>query len=276
MARKYTHLLLAERKLIGVLRMGRKNMTEIAAILRRSKSTISHELRRFPHHGNYEASRVHVSYQCIYDWLHHDRKEGGRWRMYLRINRPKRRPLRYRGRPHIPNRIGIEQRPDSVATWQFYGDWEGDTVHGKRNTGALVTVVERKSRFTVVLKLEHKRGRLLNKSLIHRFSSDSHLPLRTLTLDNGTEFTAHEKLSKGLGIQIYFSAPYCAWQRGLNENTNGLLRQYFPRNSDFRQFSSERVAEAEQQLNNKPRKCLGYRTPQEVMAKHLQRVGRCT
>lgn len=315
MARHYVHLTYAERKLIGVLRLQRKSIAEIATILGRSRSTIYRELKRFPHHGNYEASRVDaranrmhrkqrrpykmmvpeiaayvkagleklwspeqiagrlrregrrfsISHQCIYDWLYRDKKSGGTWCRFLRINRRKRRSVR--GRSCIPNRRGIELRPKNVNSRRYFGDWEGDTVLGKLNTGAVVSMVERKSLFTMVGLLKSKNSEKVNAALIRLFSEYPALPRRTLTLDNGTEFSGHEALGKALGLDVYFAAPQAAWQRGLNENTNGLIRQYLPRRSDFRLVTPERVAEIQQSLNNRPRKKLGYRTPMEAMAR---------
>lgn len=216
-----------------------------------------------------ERHRLYISHQCIYQWLYRERKAGGQWYKKLRINRRKRQSLRDYGKTRIVNRVGIEKRPPSVETRRYFGDWEGDTVHGKLNTGSIATVVERKSLFTVLAKVEDLRASSLNAAIIHRFCQNPLLPKRTLTVDNGREFCHHEELTERLNIAVYFAQPHCSWQRGVNENTNGLLRQYFPKRSDFRKITPEMIAEAERSLNNRPRKKLAYRTPCEVMRSFL-------
>lgn len=206
-----------------------------------------------------------VSHQCVYDWLYRDKKEGGSWCAFLRINRRKRYSIR--GRIKLANRVGIDMRPKSVDSRRYFGDWEGDTLQGKLNSGAIATLVERKSLFTVLAHVASKQASILNKAVAQRFSLFPGLPKRTLTLDNGTEFAGHMELAEALGVRVYFAAPQASWQRGLNENTNGLLRQYLPKKTDFSKVSPERIAEIQDLLNNRPRKKLGYRTPAEIMAK---------
>lgn len=159
------------------------------------------------------------------------------------------------------------ERPASVDSRRFVGDWEGDTVVGKLHGGCLATLVERKSRFTVLAKIDTGRAEDFNAAVWERVSRTPWLPFRTLTVDNGPEFTRHVELENKLNSVVYFAEPYCSWQRGTNENTNGLIRQYFPKGTDFKSTDAEKIALVENLLNNRPRKVLGYRTSLEVMAK---------
>lgn len=208
--------------------------------------------------------RYRVCFRSIYTWLYKDKLAGGTFCKYLRINRRKRYTVRCRSK--IPGRVGIEERPKVVNSRRRYGDWEGDTAQGKVNTGCLVTIVERKSRFTLLALLDGKYSETLNREVIRRFSEYPSLPRATLTLDNGTEFTGHRQLHEALGLDIYFANPQASYQRGLNENTNGLIRQYLAKGIDFRTVTKEQIAFIQNAINNRPRKALGYRTPTEVMA----------
>ena len=216
---------------------------------------------------------MRISRQSIYAWLHKDKKAGGKWYLQLRRKTRKYRKLDLRSgrRLYHDNRKSIDERPQTVAERRFYGDWEADSVDGKLKGGHLLSFVERKSSYTVITKMARKDAESFNAAAISRFQESKWLPLRTLTVDNGSEFTRHAELSSALAVPIFFAHPLCAWQRGLNENTNGLLRQYFPKGkTDFALVSDDRIAEVEALLNNRPRKKLGYRTPAEVMDKFLR------
>jgi len=214
-----------------------------------------------------------ISHEAIYQWLWDDKRAGGTWHKHLRQSNRKRRKRRtgreWRGR--IVGRVGIETRPASVDTRRFLGDWEGDTVVGSRSRGLVATWAERKSRYTCLAPLADKRAETLNAAIQARFHAEPRLPMRTTTLDNGREFAAHAELAKAWNARIFFARPYHSWERGLNENTNGLLRQYFPKSTNFLTVTPERLAEVEALLNNRPRRILNYRTPAEVMASHLLR-----
>ena len=173
---------------------------------------------------------------------------------------------RYRSideRGQIQDRISIEARPAIVDTKQRVGDWEGDTVLGKRHKSALLTLVERKTLFTIMVKLGGKRADLLSEALIKSMSAFKQR-VKTITFDNGWEFSYHQKIAKALKADIYFAHPYSSWERGINENTNGLIRQYFPKGTDFNQVSEQQVALVMQRLNQRPRKTRGYRSPTEL------------
>ena len=207
------------------------------------------------------------SHQCVYDWIWRRKDEGQHWHRYLRRAHKKRRkrqePLETRGR--IAGRVGIEQRPAIVERRTRLGDWESDSVEGSFSAAGLASHVERKSRYTVLAKLADGKAATFNVATIGAFARHGRLPLRTTTADNGKEFAGHAELTAALGLDVYFARPYHAWERGTNENTNGLVRQFFPKGLDLRQVTARQVEHVERLLNNRPRKCLGYRTPREVL-----------
>jgi transposase, IS30 family len=211
--------------------------------------------------------RQWVSHQCLYDWIWRQKEEGQAWRRYLRRAHKKRRKRQEspetRGR--IVGRVGIEQRPAIVEKRSRLGDWESDSVQGSGSKASLASHVERKSRYTILALLPNGKSATFNDGTVRAFERHGGLPLRTLTADNGKEFAAHAELAKELGLDVYFARPYHAWERGTNENTNGLVRQFFPKGLDLRQVTPRQVIHVERLLNNRPRKCLGYRTPMEVM-----------
>jgi IS30 family transposase len=142
------------------------------------------------------------------------------------------------------------------------GDWETDTIIGKNHKGALVTAVERKSKFTCIRYVSHKRADLVANALIDMLSPFQD-KVHTITTDNGKEFAKHQEISKALKTDVYFAHPYHSWERGLNENTNGLIRQYFPKNYSFDNITTENVIFVQNRLNMRPRKSLNYKTPLE-------------
>ena len=160
----------------------------------------------------------------------------------------------------------IEQRPAEVETRSRVGDWESDSVRGpQRTSGGIATSVERRTRYLVAAKLENRSAEEYNRSIIAAFQSQPGLPMHTMTVDNGMEFSRFPELEKRLKTQVYFAHPYCSWERGANENTNGLLRQIFKKGKDLTGVHPGEIARAATLLNNRPRKCLGYRTPAEAM-----------
>jgi len=146
------------------------------------------------------------------------------------------------------------------------GDWEGDTIIGRRRQGALVSVVERLSSLTLIGKLARKTADQTRDAATGLLGPLKGL-VHSLTIDNGKEFAYHREIAKALEADVYFAHPYCSWERGLNENTNGLVRQYFPKDRDFTTITDEEIAEAMFRLNHRPRKKLGFKTPYEVFFK---------
>ena len=203
-----------------------------------------------------------VSRQGIYRWLERGGRQFAHFRRYLRHGhyRPRGRIKR---RIAIPNRVSITTRPPEVATRERSGDWEGDTIVGAGQSGYLVTLVERQSGLVLIIKTDTKQAAVVNRAIQRRLSVCSPEWRRTLTVDNGTEFAGHEVLTCRLGLPVYFANPYASYERGSNENCNGLIRQFFPKGTDIKQVSHAAVANVEQTLNNRPRKRLDYLTPYE-------------
>ena len=140
-----------------------------------------------------------------------------------------------------------------------------NSVIGKLNKSSLVTLVERVSRYTVIIRVNSKEAEVVAKAIIERAKA-LNLPLKTITGDNGTEFADHKRIAEKLGIDFYFTHPYSSWEKGTNENTNGLIRQYFPKGTDFNHISEEAVSLVENELNNRPRKCLNFKKPADILA----------
>jgi IS30 family transposase len=201
----------------------------------------------------------HVSAQTIYSWIEQD-EHREHWQSFLR--RRGKRPSRRKK----PDGIGapIDQRPEVIEQRLRLGDWEGDTVLGPAGTGGLATLVDRKSRYTIIVKIRCKEADHVHQKLKERLRELDEQRRRSITFDNGTEFARCRRLEKHLGMTLYFADPGCPYQRGTNENTNGLIRQYFPKGTDFRDISHYEVRRVETLLNGRPRECLGFQTPDEV------------
>jgi IS30 family transposase len=214
--------------------------------------------------------RMRVSHTSIYRWLRADRAGGGPWWEQLRQSRKKwRRP--YGSGPRrsrIPARVSIRERPKEAEGRAPLGHWESDTVLGRG--GRLATHVDRRSRYVLIGRMPDGTAVQFNAASIRCFRKMPAEYRKTLTADNGSEFVEHQVLGRRLGFRTYFADPYSSWQRGTNENTNGLIRQYLPKGSDFSRLTHRRVARIERELNNRPRKCLGYRTPAEVLGLPLR------
>ena len=202
-----------------------------------------------------------ISHTRIYQHIREDKLNGGDLYKHLRHPKPYRR--RQGKAPGIPNRVPIEQRPAIVDEKNRIGDWEIDGIVGKNQRQIIVTLSERKSRLTLMVKLPFKSAQLLRDGVCKLL-----LPLKpwvhTITSDNGMEFSRHEEIAKALKADYYFARPYASWQRGLNENTNGLIRQYLPKGCDFDAVSEERIQWIMDRLNHRPRKCLDMKSPYEV------------
>jgi IS30 family transposase len=210
---------------------------------------------------------VPISHEWIYQYIYADKHSGGDLYRYLRCQKVRRKRYgSYDRRGCIPNQVSIDDRPAIVDSKRRIGDWEGDTVIGKGHRGALVTLVERKSLYTVIRSVLHKTAEAVRDAVV-----DGLTPyidwVHTITYDNGREFAGHEGMASDLETRIYFAHPYASWERGLNENTNGLIRQYFPKDRDLTTVTKHEIEKAMDKLNHRPRKSLGYRTPYEVFFK---------
>ena len=211
-----------------------------------------------------------ISRQTVYQWiLRRPTEERRTWRRCLRFGVRRRRRCEEAGR--LPNAVRIDGRPAIVASRRRYGDWEGDTIVGRGRVGGLLSLVERKSGFTLLARVPDRRAKTVRCAAQERLATLPDTLLRTMTFDNGKEFAEHERLSETTGLDIYFAQPYAAWQRGTNENTNGLVRQYVPKGTDLKATSHRAVAAIESSLNDRPRKRLGYRTPREVLNQYSSR-----
>ena len=300
----YTHLTREERYQIYALYKAGQKQCKIASVLGRSRSTISRELARNRGSRGYRpkqaqrmaeerralnartineatwqfvqdkllqqwspeqiSSHTDISAETIYQRLYADKRAGGLLWKNLRCQ--KRRKKRYGKadrRGIIPNRLSIESRPAIVDTRCRIGDWEADTLIGKNHRQAIVSLVERKTGFTLIRKVERKTAQQVGQAIIELLKPYRQ-QLHTITSDNGREFAGHEDIARQLQVDFYFAHPYASWERGTNENTNGLIRQYFPKNRDFTTITQEEINSAMERLNNRPRKRLGYQAPHQV------------
>ena len=205
-------------------------------------------------------------YQYIYDAKSEDREDLIACLRRSHKKRKQRAVGRKQKKTKIPNRVSIEERPQSVEGRRTYGHWEGDSMVSRKSTFALNSLTERKSRLIVITRINRKGAKETLDAVISRLGALPHKFRRTLTLDNGTENAKHEIITEEIGIKCYFAHPYASWERGTNENANSLVRWYFPKGTDFANITDDQIALVERALNNRPRKCLGFRTPIEVAA----------
>ena len=245
-----------ERKHGAKRRIGNETWEYVEQKVKRewSPEQVSGRLRR--HQG------IQISHEWIYQYILADKEAGGYLYKHLRCQ--KRNRKRYGSnerRGSLPNRRSIEERPEIVGERSRIGDWESDTIIGKGHQQAIVTIVDRKSRYLLMQKVEKRTAEKVGEATITMLSTKA---CKTLTSDNGKEFANHELVAEILKIDYYFAHPFSAWERGTNENTNGLIRQYFPKHSAFNIITQDHVTTVMDKLNNRPRKCLGFRTPHEA------------
>ena len=239
------------------------------------------EARRFIVYMDYSPEQVSgrykmlgkemVSYETLYQWIWSEKKHGNRELSdHLRHNGRKygKRGAANRSRGIIKDRVGIENRPQIVNDKSRFGDFEIDTMIGKNHKGAIMTANDRCTQIVLIRRLEGKEAAPLADAAVEALSPYKQM-LHTITADNGKEFARHKEIAQKLGVQFYFARPYHSWERGANENTNGLIRQYIPKGTDFSTLTDEYIAEVEWKLNNRPRKSLGYLTPLEYFEKNV-------
>ena len=217
--------------------------------------------------GVLSANGHSVSHTCIYQHVWSDKDKGGTLYKHLRHRGKK---YNYKGgkksgRGCIPNRVDISERAKIVEKKIRLGDWEADTIVGAKHQGAIVSLVERKSKFTLLALVKNSKALTVTEAIVGAFARAANLPVYTMTYDNGKEFSLHEEIAKAIGGKSYFATPYHSWERGLNEHTNGLVRQYLPKKTNFHEVDEQVVLNIEAKLNSRPRKVLGYRTPIEVL-----------
>jgi len=280
----YRQITFAERYTVALLRQQGLSAAAIARVLGRHRSTIGREVRRNQGRsdGAYRPQladwspeqiagrlrrqgRLHISHETIYRWIWADKAVGGTLYRHLRGARKQRRKRygAYDSRGRLAGKRPITSRPPGAHHRARLRHWEGDTLLGAGQAGpCVVTLVERKSGFLLVGKLARRTAPFVNQRLHHLIQQQPR-PVRTITVDNGTEFHSYVALEQRVPTRFYFATPHHAWERGTNENTNGLLRQYLPKGvsmAHLTQYDCNRIAT---KLNRRPRKRLGYRTPEE-------------
>ncbi len=303
----YTHITREERYQIYALKKAGLKQYEIAKVLKRSESTISRELSRNCGRRGYRPKQAHsksmerqsinarmiddatwqfaqdrlleqwspeqisghaaISPETVYQRAYANKRAGGLlWKNLRSQKLRKKRYGKVERRGTISNRVSIDDRAAIVETRSRIGDWEADTVIGKNHRQAIVSIVERKTGFTLIQKVERKTALAVSQAMIGLLKPHRK-KVHTITSDNGKDFAGHEEIASKLKANFYFAHPYSSWERGTNENTNGLIRQYFPKTRDFTTITQQEINMAMERLNNRPRKRLGYQTPNQVFFK---------
>jgi IS30 family transposase len=212
---------------------------------------------------------LQISHEWIYQHILMDKQAGGDLHRHLRCQKKRRKRYgSYDRRGRLKNRVSIDERPVIVDTRQRLGDWEVDTIIGKGHRQAIVSLTERKARLALLRKVERKTSQAVADAVIELLKT---LPVQihTITADNGKEFADHERIARDLRTNVYFAHPYSSWERATNENMNGLIRQYFPKKHDFTTITENEIEFVMERLNNRPRKCLGFKTPNQVFFNRL-------
>lgn len=212
-----------------------------------------------------------ISHECIYQFIYSkDARHLKLWE-YLPRHHKKRQQKRLRKykRTLIPNRIDISERPKAVEDRNEFGHWEDDSVVGVGKGAALNTKRERMTRYMMITKIPRKTAKATRLATCKRFKSLPLLAKKTNTADNGAEFTQHEKTAIATGLKFYFATPYHSWERGTNENGNGLIRRFLPKRTDFDKISKKQIKDIEDWINHRPMKCLNYKTPHEAFHEQL-------
>lgn len=255
------HHLAMERKPKGMPRITAETWRVVERLLRQdwSPEQILGRLKK--------EQKVCISHEWIYHYILEDKRAGGDLYRHLRCQKKRRKRYgKYDRRGKLPNCRTIEERPQVVDRRKRLGDWEADTFLGKNHNPVMLSLTERKPRFTLLGKVSQRTAQAVRKQTVRLLSPISD-KVHTLTSDHGKEFADHQQIAHALQLQFYFAHPYAAWERGTNENTNGLLRQYFPKKHDFQLVSDKQIEHAMSRLNFRPRKCLAFKTPFEVFFK---------
>jgi IS30 family transposase len=210
-----------------------------------------------------------ISHEAIYQHIYKHRQSylGKKLIKLLPYHHHKRRQKRKfsKNRVRIKDQVNISQRPPHIELRQEIGHWEGDLMIGTAQKSAIGTIVERKSRFTFIVKIENRKSKTVTQEFANLLNTLPKYIRKTMTYDNGIEMANHKWLTNNTGMDVYFANPYSSWERGTNENTNGLIRRFFPKGTDFNKITLQQLKQAQSSLNNRPRKILGYKTPNEIM-----------
>jgi IS30 family transposase len=211
---------------------------------------------------------IQVSHEWVYQYILKDKRAGGELYKHLRCqNKRRKRYGSYDRRGKLPNRRSIEERPEVVDQRQRMGDWEVDTMVGKGHHQAIVTLTERKSRLALLKKVDRRTAEMVSDAIIDLLQPIADRT-HSMTGDNGKEFAEHERIAEELRIDFFFAHPYSAWERGSNENMNGLVRQYIPKKRELKSVTNDELEMIMTKLNHRPRKCLDFMTPFEVFFNH--------
>ncbi|MFD2909031.1 IS30 family transposase [Flavobacterium ardleyense] len=214
-----------------------------------------------------------ISYEAIYQHIYKHRQSylGKKLIKLLPYHHHKRRQNRKFGskKSRIKDQVNISQRPEQVDLRLAIGHWEGDLMIGVGQKSAIGTIVERKTRFTFIVKIENRKSKTVTQQFAKIMNTMPKFIRKTMTYDNGMEMANHKWLTQKTGMDVFFANPYSSWERGTNENTNGLIRRFFPKGTDFNKIAIEQLKQAETALNNRPRKVLGYKTPNEMINQEI-------
>jgi transposase, IS30 family len=214
-----------------------------------------------------------ISHEAIYQYVYQlDEPKRSEYIKYLHLSHRKRRKrssTKAQRKSRIPNRISIDERPAAVESRRQPGHWEGDSMVSSRSSAVIYSLVERKTRLVKLVRVWGRDGKRTAAAVISRLGSLPKKGRRTLTMDNGFEHTRHEWITAAIGIRCYFCDPYSAWQRGTNENRNGIVRRYFPKGTDFSRLTNAEIRRVESIINNRPMRCLGFRTPNEAASRSV-------
>ena len=316
MKKQYKQLMSDERDLIAVHYANGHNLSDIAKLIRRNKSTISRELTRNSSNStktylsnqahkrakkrkkeaamkeelkchkirhfvknklkegwspeiiagelSLDPSNLKISHESIYLYIYKKRPDLVQYLARSHKKRFKRIPKSNKKNNRIPHRISIDQRPETINNRSQFGHWESDAVVSKQSKAALSVSIERISRLVKIKKIKQNKADMFSRAVIRRMKGLPACARRSITYDNGSENTQHELINDQLNTDSYFCNPYHSWEKGSVENVNGLIRRFFPKKTDFAKITHKRIKEIESLLNNRPRKCLGFRTPNQV------------
>tara|TARA_B100001059_G_scaffold220135_1_gene241848 strand:- start:54 stop:1058 length:1005 start_codon:yes stop_codon:yes gene_type:complete len=217
-----------------------------------------------------------ISHEAIYRHIY-TRPQASLNKKLIKLlvrKKTRRRPHKKRrgGGSKITNQVSIDNRPKHIELRNEIGHWEGDLVIGKDHKSAIGTIVERKTRFTLIIKLKSKKAMEVANEFSKILNKLNPIYKKSMTYDNGIEMARHEIITKNTGMKIYFAHPYSSWERGTNENTNGLIRRYLPKGTKFNEIDLKKLQNIQEKLNNRPRKIIGYKTPKEMMENELKFV----
>ena len=217
-----------------------------------------------------------ISHEAIYQHIYRHRQSqlGKKLIKLLPYHHHKRRDKRKfcKNRIRIKDQISIDNRPQHIELRQEAGHWEGDLMIGVGQKSAIATVVERKTRYTFIMQIANRKSKTVTYQFAKYLNTLPEYIRKSMTYDNGIEMANHKWLTNNTGMNIYFAHPYSSWERGTNENTNGLIRRFFPKGTDFNKITNKQLKEAQYNLNNRPRKVLGFKTPNEMMEIELNTI----